>query len=98
MKSPPSSFHTAVEMDSLIPHRRHPPNHHTALAEKVEAPIHAIGGDVDPRCPPEQLPEWDRYTSNKCDVQVFAGGHFFLKESSEKELMAWITKTLTADA
>jgi surfactin synthase thioesterase subunit len=63
----------------------------------VEAPVYAIGGDVDPRCPPEQLPEWEQYTSGKCEVQVFPGGHFFIKDK-EGDLLAWIHKTLTADA
>lgn len=62
-------------------------------AEKVEAPIWAIGGDADVRCPQEQLPEWDRYTTSTCQVQVFPGGHFFLKEK-EADLLAWLGKVL----
>lgn len=83
----------AIKMDHLAMDKyKFDPN-----AEKVEAPIYAIGGDVDPRCPPEQLPEWDQYTSNKCEVQVFPGGHFFLQEK-QADLLAWITKTLTDTA
>lgn len=83
----------AIKMDHLCMDKyKFDPN-----AEKVEAPILAIGGDVDPRCPPEQLPEWDRYTSNQCDVRVFPGGHFFIKDK-EADLLAWISKTLVADA
>jgi surfactin synthase thioesterase subunit len=64
-------------------------------AEKVKAPIWAIGGDVDPRCPKEQLPEWDTYTEGKCEVNVFPGGHFFLKDNkTEGELLGWLSKTV----
>lgn len=89
---PPTHPSTNVQMDHLCMDKYK----FDPTAEKVAAPIFAIGGDVDPRCPPEQLPEWDQYTSSTCEVQVFSGGHFFIKDK-ETELLSWISKTLTAD-
>lgn len=63
-------------------------------AEKVEPPILVMGGDVDPRCPPEQLPEWDRYTNNQLQVHVMPGGHFFLKDK-EGDFLSYLTKFVT---
>ena len=63
----------------------------------MEAPILVMGGDVDPRCPPEQLPEWDRYTTGKLQVHVMPGGHFFLKDK-EGEFLKYLTDFVTEAA
>ena len=95
---------------------------YTHTAEQVTAPILALGGDVDPRCPPEQLPDWAPYTTagtsslrpplfpyhihhppfpsisslslhTDCEVKVFPGGHFFLKDK-EAELLSYLTEKI----
>jgi len=62
-------------------------------AEKLEAPLWLIGGLDDPRSPPEQLPEWDRYTTCSIQIKTFPGGHFFLKEK-EADVLAWLGKVI----
>lgn len=62
-------------------------------AEKVHTPLWVIGGVDDPRSPPEQLPEWERYTTSGIQIKTFPGGHFFLKEK-EADLLAWLSKVV----
>jgi len=62
-------------------------------ADKVEMPLWVIGGVDDPRSPPEQLPEWERYTTSTVQIKTFPGAHFFLKEK-EADLLAWLSKVV----
>ena len=62
-------------------------------ADKVEMPLWVIGGVDAPRSPPEQLPEWERYTTGTVQIKTFPGGHFFLKER-EGDLLAWLSKVV----
>ena len=49
----------------------------------ISAPIAVIGGDSDPIVSIPDLYAWNRH-SPKCQVTVFAGGHFFLYSAAEE--------------
>jgi len=55
----------------------------------VQCPITALTGDSDPKTTLEEARAWDQHTSGPFDIQVFAGGHFFLTEHTDE-----IIKTL----
>ena len=47
-----------------------PTNH----LDRIEAPLLLLGGDLDPRCPPRQMPRWPRRLRARgqvCDSVVY---------------------------
>lgn len=50
----------------------------------VTCPITALTGDNDPKTTLEEANAWARHTSGAFDLQVFAGGHFFLSERTDE--------------
>jgi surfactin synthase thioesterase subunit len=60
-------------------------------------PIIALVGDRDPRVSVEQARGWAEHTSERFDLQVFRGGHFYLN-SRLPELSRTVTAELAAVA
>lgn len=50
-------------------------------AARLGCPLFVYGGEADPHAPPPQLPPWANETTNRCEVRLFDGGHFFLQET-----------------
>ncbi len=61
---------------------------------KIHCPIFAIGGIDDPYTTPTSLAEWSEYSSNRFDLTMLDGGHFFIKEK-KYELCSKIILELT---
>jgi surfactin synthase thioesterase subunit len=47
----------------------------------VAAPITALTGDADPKTTVAEADAWRRHTTGAFDLQVYAGGHFFLADN-----------------
>jgi len=58
-----------------------------AARPPLTAPLTAVGGAADPRIGRAELDAWRAQTTGEFALQLFAGGHFFLRES-EAELVA----------
>jgi surfactin synthase thioesterase subunit len=54
----------------------------------LSLPIRAYGGDADPNILPEHLQAWEKQTTARFRVRLFAGGHFFLHQSRAETLAA----------
>ena len=50
---------------------------------RLPAPITAFGGDDDETCPVEDLHAWVEATSVGLDVEIFPGGHHYLREREQ---------------
>jgi len=55
----------------------------------LTAPLTAVGGAADPRIGRAELDPWRAQTTGGFALQLFAGGHFFLRES-EAELVEFL--------
>jgi medium-chain acyl-[acyl-carrier-protein] hydrolase len=44
----------------------------------LDVPLLVMGGTDDPAISASHLQEWQRYTTQACDVRLLPGGHFFL--------------------
>lgn len=49
----------------------------------LTCPITVLGGAADPVTTMEELEEWREFTVARCEVELFAGGHFFLAAASD---------------
>jgi surfactin synthase thioesterase subunit len=49
----------------------------------VHCPVTALTGTSDPKTTLDEARAWERHTRGTFDLQVFAGGHFFLTEESD---------------
>jgi surfactin synthase thioesterase subunit len=49
----------------------------------INCPITVLTGDVDPKTTLDEANAWAEHTTGAFDVQVFAGGHFFLTEHTD---------------
>lgn len=59
----------------------------------ISCPVMALVGDDDPKVPVESVANWADYTTGTCEVEVLAGGHFYLVEQQERVVSA-ITRWL----
>jgi surfactin synthase thioesterase subunit len=50
----------------------------------VDCPISVLVGDDDPKTTLDEANAWARHTSGSFDLQVFAGGHFFLTDHADQ--------------
>jgi surfactin synthase thioesterase subunit len=50
----------------------------------VSCPITALTGSDDPKTTTDEAGAWARHTSGPFDLQVFAGGHFFLTDHADE--------------
>ncbi|MCA2210122.1 thioesterase II family protein [Nocardia rosealba] len=48
---------------------------------RVAAPVLVLGGDDDPFVGPRDLYGWDQATTGEVEVNLFAGGHFYVDEN-----------------
>ncbi|MEV6105606.1 alpha/beta fold hydrolase [Streptomyces sp. NPDC051940] len=71
--------------------------HRTDAVTPLRAPITAFGGESDPVCRPDDLATWSRFTGHPVDVELFPGGHFYLRDL-EAEVVGRITAILGAVA
>lgn len=60
----------------------------------VDIPITVFVGDRDPHVTPAEASAWRDHTTDTFDVQVFAGGHFYLKSSPEltADRLGWVLR------
>ncbi|MBU7583101.1 MAG: acyltransferase domain-containing protein [Nostoc sp. TH1S01] len=58
----------------------------------LDCPITAFGGLEDPKVSQAGLAAWDKQTKAEFNLQMFAGGHFFLHSVREKLLRAILTQ------
>ncbi len=56
----------------------------------LSMPITVFGGYDDPWTSAESLAEWQRYSSHRCSVHMFPGGHFFHHTASSEVLKTLI--------
>jgi surfactin synthase thioesterase subunit len=49
-----------------------------AEAPPLDAPLLVLGGTDDPAVSASDLSDWRRYTTQRCNVRLLPGGHFFL--------------------
>jgi medium-chain acyl-[acyl-carrier-protein] hydrolase len=54
----------------------------------LDCPIHAFGGDSDPRVSEAELRGWAQHTTGPFSAQLFPGGHFFLQTARAAYLQA----------
>jgi medium-chain acyl-[acyl-carrier-protein] hydrolase len=50
-------------------------------AARLPCPLLVYGGDADPHAPAPQLPGWADEAGGRCEVRLFAGGHFYFQEA-----------------
>ncbi|MDB5901661.1 MAG: beta-ketoacyl synthase [Betaproteobacteria bacterium] len=55
---------------------------HTASAP-LDCPITAFGAASDPRVSTEEMADWRAVTRGPFDMQVFPGGHFYIRDGSK---------------
>lgn len=63
--------------------------------DPLTCPITAIGGNEDPEVSKEMLLEWEKHTTNRFSLWMFAGDHFFI-HSEEEVLVKKIGKLLNS--
>lgn len=54
---------------------------------KLRCPIHALTGFSDLRVPVDELHYWSAHTEGAFDLQVFSGGHFYLKAKAHESVI-----------
>ncbi|MBL1103940.1 thioesterase [Streptomyces sp. 5-8] len=54
--------------------------------EPLDIPISVLGGESDLASP--YLPQWREHTTAECTVELFPGGHFYLREHPEAFMQA----------
>ena len=62
--------------------------------EPLDCPITAFGGTHDPWAQHNDLAAWQAQTRGSFEMQVFAGGHFYLQDK-QAELLAAVARALT---
>jgi medium-chain acyl-[acyl-carrier-protein] hydrolase len=62
---------------------------HQEKHKRIRLPITLMGGTEDPEVGMEDLEAWKSVIEGPCKLQLFQGGHFFLKDS-EKEFFDFI--------
>ncbi|MFD4415921.1 thioesterase II family protein [Streptomyces sp. NPDC058251] len=53
-------------------------NYSPSAGARLTCPVSVLVGDADPVTPVSDAAAWDLHTTKGADVQVFAGGHFYL--------------------
>ncbi len=51
--------------------------------EPLACPISAFGGTADPEADPRELEAWRQHTSNRFNLEMIAGDHFFLQSNKD---------------
>lgn len=62
-------------------------------AEPIRVPLHLFAASGDALVTPSEVGEWARHADAGCDLTVFPGGHFYLRER-EAELLEHISGLL----
>jgi medium-chain acyl-[acyl-carrier-protein] hydrolase len=87
---PPEILHDEEVMASLLPMLRADfaatETYAYEAADPLDCPISVYGGQDDPFVATSELPGWQQHTTAACNVRVFSGGHFFLRDASESVL------------
>jgi surfactin synthase thioesterase subunit len=65
---------------------------HTGGAE-LTCPVHVLVGESDPMTTLAEAEAWRLHTTGRCRVEVFPGGHFYLKPRAER-VIETITRQL----
>lgn len=60
----------------------------------LDCPIVVYGGKDDPSVAADQLELWCSHTSNSCLIQIMAGDHFYLHNSSQSTLQQHVNQQL----
>lgn len=66
-------------------------------APALTCPISAYGGSDDPEASEAEIAAWRAHTLNRFTVQLFSGGHFFIR-TAQRELFAAVSRELEATA
>lgn len=53
-----------------------------------------LGGDADDAAPRSDLEHWAGFTRGDFHLRTFAGGHFFLKDEGEAEVLCFLSELL----
>ncbi len=61
---------------------------------RLTCPLTVYGGTEDPEAPPEHLPGWSQHTTERCEVRVLPGNHFFLHHE-QSSLLSGVAEDLT---
>lgn len=56
--------------------------------KRLQCPIVAFGGDTDGEVSMEEMEEWKMYTENYFEIQIFCGGHFYIREHEDDVIQA----------
>ena len=64
-----------------------------APGEPLRCPITVLGGTRDEDAPPDELDDWYKETTGKCNVQMFEGDHFFI---NQRQVANNITRLITS--
>ncbi|WP_129306072.1 alpha/beta fold hydrolase [Streptomyces sp. L2] len=64
---------------------------------RIDSPVTVLTGDSDPNTTLDEARAWSAHTTAACDVQVFAGGHFYLVDR-QREVLDAITTGIGARA
>ncbi|MEZ2231193.1 thioesterase II family protein [Microcoleus sp.] len=63
--------------------------------EPLDCPIFALGGLEDPEASHDLLASWRDYTRSSFSIEMFPGGHFYLNENENRQLLLqFLSKTL----
>jgi len=63
-------------------------------APPLTCPLTVFGGENDRLSPPQDLSAWKAHTSNSCRVEIYTGGHFFVRDY-ERQVLNVIKDELT---
>lgn len=56
--------------------------------DPLECPIRAYGGLQDTTVPSDDLRQWSKHTSSRCEVRMFPGDHFFVHSCASEVIHA----------
>lgn len=68
---------------------------HKERSEKIDCDITVMNGNEDLSVRNSDMNLWSEYTSGKCDIQYYQGGHFFLFEKTD-EILQMMYESITA--
>ncbi|MDX2938777.1 thioesterase [Streptomyces ipomoeae] len=61
----------------------------------LRCPVTTLTGDTDPRTSYDEASSWRDHTTGDFDIQVFPGGHFFIKDNLD-DISGLVTEQLSA--
>ncbi len=61
---------------------------------RLTCPLTVYGGSGDPEAPPDSLPGWSQQSTDRCEVRVLPGNHFFLHHEQSR-LLSGVAEDLT---